>query len=90
MTYKVSRKRSLIKTFTWRCIASIDTFLIVLLITREITWAGSVATLEILTKCILFYLHERGWNYITWGKYENGNIRPWWFKRFLNKKKKAQ
>ena len=81
MAYKVSRKRSLIKTFTWRILASLDTFCIVWLITREVKFAGTIASLEILTKLILFYLHERGWNYITWGKYINGESRPWWTKK---------
>ena len=67
--YKVSRKRSLIKTVTWRIIASLDTFIIVWVVTGQISWAGSVAGLEILTKTFLYYLHERGWNYIIWGKY---------------------
>ena len=36
MTYKVSRKRSLIKTVTWRIIASLDTFIIVWFVTGQI------------------------------------------------------
>ena len=67
--YQVSRKRSFLKTVTWRIIASIDTFIIVWIITGQLAWAGSVAGLEILTKTFLYYLHERGWNYILWGKY---------------------
>ena len=70
-SYQVSRKRSLIKTITWRVIASLDTFIIVWVITGRVTWAGSVAGFEILTKTILYYLHERGWNYIIWGKYSS-------------------
>ena len=67
--YQVSRKRSFLKTVTWRIIASLDTFIIVWVVTGQISWAGSVAGLEILTKTILYYLHERGCNYILWGKY---------------------
>ena len=67
--YQVSRKRSFLKTVTWRIIASLDTFIIVWIVTGHISWAGSVAGLEILTKTFLYYLHERGWNYILWGKY---------------------
>lgn len=67
--YQVSRKRSFLKTVTWRIIASLDTFIIVWVVTGQISWAGSVAGLEILTKTFLYYLHERGWNYILWGKY---------------------
>ena len=67
--YQVSRKRSFQKTVTWRIIASLDTFIIVWVVTGQISWAGSVAGLEILTKTFLYYLHERGWNYVLWGKY---------------------
>ena len=69
--YQVSRKRSFLKTVTWRIIASLDTFIIVWVVTGQISWAGSVAGLEILTKTLLYYLHERGWNYILWGKYSD-------------------
>ena len=67
--YQVSRKRSFLKTVTWRVIASIDTFIIVWVVTGQISWAGSVAGLEILTKTFLYYFHERAWNFILWGKY---------------------
>ncbi len=62
------RKRSFTKAFSWRAIASTDTFLISWLITGKLTWAGTITLLEILTKTLLYYLHERGWNKIKWGR----------------------
>jgi uncharacterized membrane protein len=62
-----TQARSLAKTFTWRGLASIDTFLIGLLLTGNVTIAGSLATLEVLTKLILYYLHERAWARVVWG-----------------------
>ena len=62
------RKRSFAKAFSWRTIASTDTFLISWLITGRLTWAGTITLLEILTKTLLYYLHERGWNKIKWGR----------------------
>ena len=50
MIYSVSRKRSLLKSITWRIIASLDTFIIAWFITGKLSWAGSIASLEILTK----------------------------------------
>ena len=90
MTYSVSRKRSLIKSFTWRLIASLDTFLIAWFVTGKLSWAGSIASLEILTKTFLYYFHARGWNYVFWGKYVNGSRKLNFFKKmiFNNKKKK--
>jgi uncharacterized membrane protein len=65
---KVNRIRSLVKVFTWRIAASLDTFLISYLITGRFDWATSIAFFEIITKAILYYLHERGWNKINWGR----------------------
>ena len=62
------RRRSFVKAFSWRVIASTDTFLISWLITGKITWAGSITLLEIVTKTLLYYFHERGWNKIKWGR----------------------
>jgi uncharacterized membrane protein len=68
---KVTRARSLAKTFSWRAIGTADTFLIAWLITKEPIAAASIASIEIVTKMILYYFHERGWNLIQWGRKEN-------------------
>ena len=62
-----NKTRSLVKAISWRIIASADTFLISYIITGKLSWAGSIALLEIITKTVLYYLHERGWNRINWG-----------------------
>ena len=60
-------RRSLVKTLTWGSIATTDTFLISWFITGRLTWAGAIAGIEVLTKMILYYAHERGWSKIKWG-----------------------
>ena len=85
MFYTVSRKRSLIKSITWRFVASLDTFIIAWYITGKVSWASSIASIEILTKTFLYYFHERGWNYIFWGKYVNGYNKLKKIKRFFFK-----
>jgi len=67
-TRRPSRKRAAAKTLTWRCVATLDTFLISLLITGSLTWAGSIAGLEVVTKMALYYLHERAWTRFGWGR----------------------
>jgi uncharacterized membrane protein len=62
-----TQARSLAKTFTWRGLASIDTFLLGFILTGNVTIAGSLASLEVLTKLILYYLHERAWARVIWG-----------------------
>ena len=62
-----SKSRSILKTLTWRIVASIDTFLIAWWITSD-PWAGaSIAGIEIVTKIGLYYLHERAWSHATVG-----------------------
>jgi uncharacterized membrane protein len=60
--------RSLAKAVSWRVTGTIDTFLISWLITGQVLLASGIALTEIMTKIILFWLHERVWNKINWGK----------------------
>lgn len=65
---KVSKQRSALKALTWRIIGTADTFLLSWFITKEAITAGAIAGFEVLTKTILYYFHERGWNKIQWGR----------------------
>jgi uncharacterized membrane protein len=69
---KIDRKRHIAKTFTWRIIATTDTFFIAWLITGEVDWALGIAGIEVITKMLLYYWHERMWyNYIRFGVTKN-------------------
>ena len=59
--------RSLAKTLTWRLFATIDTFLISALITGSLRWAGSIVGIEVISKMVLYFMHERAWGYARWG-----------------------
>lgn len=63
-----SHSRSFLKAVSWRVTGSIDTFVLSWLITGNAKFAGSIATTEIVTKVALFYLHERAWTMVRWGK----------------------
>lgn len=65
---KVTRSRSAAKAITWRIIGTADTFIIAWFITKEPIAAGAIASLEVITKTILYYFHERGWNLVKWGR----------------------
>jgi len=60
--------RSLAKAISWRATGSLDTFIVAVLITGSSKVAASVALGEILTKTLIYYVHERVWAAITWGK----------------------
>jgi len=61
-------KRSLAKTISWRAIGTMDTILISWLITGKLTMAFSIGAIELVTKMVLYFFHERIWNTIKWAK----------------------
>jgi sulfate adenylyltransferase large subunit len=60
--------RSLAKAVSWRATGSIDTFVVAFVITGNPKIAGSVAVTEVVTKILIYYLHERAWAWVPWGK----------------------
>ena len=67
---KASEKplRSIVKSLSWRTVGTIDTILISWIITGQLTLAVSIGSIELFTKVVLYFLHERAWNQIKWGK----------------------
>ncbi|MGQ1786456.1 MULTISPECIES: DUF2061 domain-containing protein [unclassified Saccharicrinis] len=65
---KEKRYRTLIKTISWRVTGTIDTFLVAYLITGKVGVAASIGGVEVFTKLLLYYWHERAWNRINYGK----------------------
>jgi uncharacterized membrane protein len=60
--------RSVLKAISWRTLGTLDTFAISWLLTGKVEIAGSIAGLEIITKIAWYYLHERIWAAIHWGR----------------------
>ena len=60
--------RSILKSISWRIIGTIDTVLISWVITGTLTLALTIGSIELITKMLLYFFHERAWNVITWGK----------------------
>ena len=72
-TYSEDRKsekpiRSIAKAFSWRVIGTLDTLVISYFLTGKISIAASIASIDFVTKMILYFFHERLWNLIKWGK----------------------
>lgn len=63
----VSYRRSVAKTTSWRTLASTDTILIAWFYTGNLATALSIGGLEVFTKLILYFLHERLWAKISFG-----------------------
>jgi uncharacterized membrane protein len=60
--------RSVLKAISWRTLGTLDTFVISWFLTGRLELAGSIAGLEFITKIAWFYLHERIWAGIAWGR----------------------
>ena len=61
ITFSNSKLRHLSKTFTWRLLGTLDTILLSIFFTNNLTISISIGGLELLTKMILYYIHERVW-----------------------------
>ncbi|MEM9277765.1 MAG: DUF2061 domain-containing protein [Pseudomonadota bacterium] len=62
-----TRLRSAAKMSTWRVLASLDTMLLAWLFTGNLGTAISIGGLEVLTKLVLYFFHERLWLKIKLG-----------------------
>jgi uncharacterized membrane protein len=60
--------RSIAKAVSYRVFGSIVTFAIALLLTGDAVISSAVGVADLFAKSILFYLHERLWNKIDWGR----------------------
>ena len=68
--------RSFVKAVSWRLTGSMDTMIISFLITGRIKWALTISGVELFTKVFLFYVHERVWNKISFGRIMEPKDKP--------------
>lgn len=61
-------KRSIVKTISWRVVGTLATVIISYLITGTLALAFSIGGIELVSKMVLYFFHERAWNNIKWGK----------------------
>lgn len=54
-------KRHIVKAITWRIVGTIDTMIIAGLLTGNWKIGVSIGGVEVITKMVLYYLHERFW-----------------------------
>lgn len=60
--------RSIVKAISWRVVGTLDTITISWFLSGELALAFSIGSIELLTKMILYFFHERAWNQVKWGK----------------------
>jgi len=62
-----ANKRHLIKTITWRILGTLDTILIAWIITGNGLTGVKIGIAEVITKMILYYVHEKAWYRTNFG-----------------------
>lgn len=60
--------RSVVKAISWRTVGTIDTMVVSFFITGNLIWAVSIGSMEVLTKMVLYYFHERVWDKVSIGR----------------------
>ena len=68
----VNYKRHIAKTITWRIIGTLDTMIIAWIITGSLEWGLTIGGIEVFTKMILYFLHERAWY-----KFSKFGLKKW-------------
>lgn len=63
-----TKQRSLAKSITWRLIAVFSTFAIIYFMTGDTMFATSVTIVSNVINFVLYYIHERVWLTVKWGR----------------------
>lgn len=66
--FEESSLRSVVKALSWRIIATLTTTLLVFVFTGRLDVAVTVGTLEAIAKMALYFVHERMWNKLSFGR----------------------
>lgn len=71
--YKETKLRSIVKTISWRFLATLTTVTLVYIFIGDTTIAFTVGGIEVFLKMLVYFIHERVWDKLKFGKHE---IKP--------------
>jgi len=77
MFYYEAKRRSILKAISWRVWATLTTIALVFLFTGRWKIAAAIGGVEVVAKLVLYFIHERVWDRITWGKRELSPFVLW-------------
>ncbi len=63
-----SRVRSVTKSMSWRLVATVVTLGVSFFWLNDIKDAAAFVGVAMTVKILVYYVHERGWNALDWGK----------------------
>jgi uncharacterized membrane protein len=64
----VTKARSFVKALSYRIWGTLSSVAVAYVITKNATLSVTIAFWETVVKIFIYYAHERGWNYIQWGR----------------------
>jgi len=65
---KVTKTRSFVKSLSYRIWGTLSSVAVAYVITKNASLSITIAFWETVVKIFIYYAHERGWNYIQWGR----------------------
>ena len=65
---KVTKARSFVKALSYRIWGTLSSVAVAYVITKNASLSMTIAFWETVVKIFIYYAHERGWNYIQWGR----------------------
>jgi uncharacterized membrane protein len=65
---RVTRARSFAKALSYRIWGTLSSVAVAYVITKNAVLSVTIAFWETVVKIFIYYAHERGWNYIQWGR----------------------
>jgi len=68
--YKETKLRSIVKTISWRVLATLTTVSLVYIFIGDTKIAFAVGGIEVFLKMLIYFIHERVWDKLKFGKHE--------------------
>ncbi len=65
-----TKTRTILKALSWRMLGTATTIVVAWVITGEIKVAAGLGITDALIKLVLYYLHERVWLHVWFGREE--------------------
>lgn len=75
--FRETKRRSAVKTISWRIVATLTTTFLVWIFTGKLTIAITIGSIEVIAKLIFYFFHERMWDKIQFGRRELNPFVVW-------------
>ena len=72
-----TKLRSIVKSLSWRILATLTTVLLVYIFIGDHKIAFSIGGIEVFLKMLIYFFHERAWNNVKFGRREIKPLVVW-------------